>query len=82
MSLYTENVQQYVKVVRLERFWALWKEQNEAFPTVPPAGQTDEQLRVGEERGTIAWFLALCILSGLHYQCYIYAFSGNHLAQV
>jgi hypothetical protein len=36
MSLYTEQD------VRLERFWALWKEQNEAFPTVPPAGQTDK----------------------------------------
>jgi hypothetical protein len=34
-------MQQYGKVVRLECSWALWKEQNEAFPTVPPAGQTD-----------------------------------------
>jgi hypothetical protein len=49
MSLYTEHVQQttcsvkqQVNVVRLERSWALWKEQNEAFPTVPPAGQTDK----------------------------------------
>jgi hypothetical protein len=23
-------------------FWALWKEQNEPFQTVPPAGQTDK----------------------------------------
>jgi hypothetical protein len=42
MSLYTEHVQQKVKVVRLEHFWALGKEQNEAFPTVSPAGQTDK----------------------------------------
>jgi hypothetical protein len=43
MSLYTEHDrQQKVKVVRLERSWELWKEQNEAFPTVPPAGQTDK----------------------------------------
>jgi hypothetical protein len=42
MSLYTEHVQRYGKVVRLECSWALWKEQNEAFPTVPPAGQTDK----------------------------------------
>jgi hypothetical protein len=35
-------MQQYVKVVRLECFWALWKKQNEEFPTVPPAGQTDK----------------------------------------
>jgi hypothetical protein len=35
-------MQQKVKVVRLERFWALWKEQNEAFPTVPPARQTGQ----------------------------------------
>jgi hypothetical protein len=42
MSLYTLHVQQKVKVVRLERFWALWKEPNEAFPTVPPAGQTNK----------------------------------------
>jgi hypothetical protein len=35
-------MQQYVKVVRLERSWALWKEQNEAFPTMPSAGQTDK----------------------------------------
>jgi hypothetical protein len=32
----------YGKVVRLECSWALWKEQNEAFPTVPPAWQTDK----------------------------------------
>jgi hypothetical protein len=31
-----------VKVVRLECSWALWKEQNEAFPTVPPSEQTDK----------------------------------------
>jgi hypothetical protein len=42
MSLYTEHVQQKVKVVRLERVWALWKEQSEAFPTVPPTGQMDK----------------------------------------
>jgi hypothetical protein len=42
MSLYTEHVQQYGKVVRLDCSWALWKEQNEAFPTVPPSGQTDK----------------------------------------
>jgi hypothetical protein len=36
------DMQQYGKVVRLECSWALWKEQNEAFPTVPPAGQTDK----------------------------------------
>jgi hypothetical protein len=36
------DMQQYVKVVRLERSWALWKEQNEAFPMVPPAGQADK----------------------------------------
>jgi hypothetical protein len=42
MSLYTEHVQQYGKVIRLECSWALWKEQNEVFPTVPPAGQTDK----------------------------------------
>jgi hypothetical protein len=35
-------MQQYVKVVRFERSWALWKEQNEAFPMVPPAEQTDK----------------------------------------
>jgi hypothetical protein len=35
-------MQQKVKVVRLERFWALWNVQNEAFPTVPPEGQTDK----------------------------------------
>jgi hypothetical protein len=43
MSLYTEqDMQQYGKVVRLECSWALWQEQNEAFPTVPPSGQTDK----------------------------------------
>jgi hypothetical protein len=42
MSLYALHVQQTVKVVRLELSWALWKEQNEAFPTVPPSGQTDK----------------------------------------
>jgi hypothetical protein len=42
MSLYTPHMQQYVKVVRLERSCTLWKEQNEAFTTVPPAGQTDK----------------------------------------
>jgi hypothetical protein len=42
MSLCTEHVKQYWKVVRLECSWAVWKEQNEAFPTVPPAGQTDK----------------------------------------
>jgi hypothetical protein len=42
MSLYTLHVQQYGKVVGLECSWALWKEQNEAFPTVPPSGQTDK----------------------------------------
>jgi hypothetical protein len=42
MSLYTEHVQQYVKVVRLERSCALWKEQNEAFPMVPLARQTNK----------------------------------------
>jgi hypothetical protein len=47
MSLYTEQVQrydmqQYGKVVRLECSWARLKEQNEAFPTVPPSGQTDK----------------------------------------
>jgi hypothetical protein len=26
----------------LEQFWALWKEQNEAFPAVPPEGQTEK----------------------------------------
>jgi hypothetical protein len=26
----------------MECSWALWKEQNEAFPTVLPAGQTDK----------------------------------------
>jgi hypothetical protein len=26
----------------LECSWALWKEQNEAFPTVTPSGQTDK----------------------------------------
>jgi hypothetical protein len=38
------DMQQYEKVVRVECCWALqlWKEQNEAFPTVPPAGQTDK----------------------------------------
>jgi hypothetical protein len=41
-SLYTLHVQQYGKVVRLECCWALWKEWNETFPTVPPAGQTDK----------------------------------------
>jgi hypothetical protein len=35
-------MQQYGKVVRLECSWALWKEWSEAFPTVPPAGQTDK----------------------------------------
>jgi hypothetical protein len=35
-------MRQYGKVVRLECSWALWKEQNEAFPTVPPSGQTDK----------------------------------------
>jgi hypothetical protein len=30
---------QYGKVVRLEWSWAHWKEQNEAFPRVPPSGQ-------------------------------------------
>jgi hypothetical protein len=33
MSLYAEHE---------ERSWALQKEYNEAFPTVPPAGQTDK----------------------------------------
>jgi hypothetical protein len=33
MSLYTEHE---------ERSWAPYKEYNEAFPTVPPAGQTDK----------------------------------------
>jgi hypothetical protein len=42
MSLYTQHVQQYGKVVRLECSWALWKEQNEVIPTVHPAGQTDK----------------------------------------
>jgi hypothetical protein len=49
-------MQQYGKVVRLECSWALWKEQNEAFPTVPPwrpAAQTDKwkalKLRVKAE---------------------------------
>jgi hypothetical protein len=32
---------QKVKNVRLECFWALWKVQNEAIPTVPPEGQTE-----------------------------------------
>jgi hypothetical protein len=30
------------KNVRLECFWALWKVQNKAIPTVPPDGQTDK----------------------------------------
>jgi hypothetical protein len=42
MGLYTEQMQQYGKVVRWECSWALWKEQNEAFSTVPPAGQMDK----------------------------------------
>jgi hypothetical protein len=42
MSLYTLHVQQKVKAVRLECFLALWKVQNEAFQTVPRAGQTDK----------------------------------------
>jgi hypothetical protein len=42
MSLYNEHMQQKVNVFRLECFWALWKEQNEVFPTVPPAGQTNK----------------------------------------
>jgi hypothetical protein len=45
-SLYTlhvqHNMQQYGEIVRMECAWALWKKQNEAFPTVPPAGQTDK----------------------------------------
>jgi hypothetical protein len=35
-------MQQYEKVASLECSWALWKEQNEAFPTVPPTGFTDK----------------------------------------
>jgi hypothetical protein len=35
MTLYTLHV-------RLECSWALWKQQNEAFPMVPPSGQTDK----------------------------------------
>jgi hypothetical protein len=34
-------MQQKVKVFRLECFWALCKEQDEAIPTVLPAGQTN-----------------------------------------
>jgi hypothetical protein len=36
------DVQQYGKVVRLGCAWALWKEQNEGFPTVPPSEKTDK----------------------------------------
>jgi hypothetical protein len=36
-------MQQYGEIVRLECSWALWKEQNEAFPTVPQAWQTDKR---------------------------------------
>jgi hypothetical protein len=31
-----------MKIVRLNCFWALLKVQNEAIPTVPPKGQTEE----------------------------------------
>jgi hypothetical protein len=33
---------QKVKIVRLECFWALWKVQNEAIPTIPRQGQTEK----------------------------------------
>jgi hypothetical protein len=36
------TMQQKVKNFRLECFWALWKVQNKASPTVPPEGQTKE----------------------------------------
>jgi hypothetical protein len=37
------DMQQYGNVVRLESSCALWKEQNKAFPTVPPSGQPDKR---------------------------------------
>jgi hypothetical protein len=49
------DMQQYGKVVRLERACALWKEQSEAFPTVRPSGQTNKlkalKARVKAENG-------------------------------
>jgi hypothetical protein len=38
------DIQHKGKVVRLERFWALWKEQNEAFPTIPPSSRANGQV--------------------------------------
>jgi hypothetical protein len=40
MSLFTLLMQHFGKVFRLECSWALWKEENEALPTVPSSGQT------------------------------------------
>jgi hypothetical protein len=37
-----DDMQKKVQNVRLESFWAFWKVQNKAIPTVPPEGQTEK----------------------------------------